>query len=133
MVRAVNESCGIEALCYRHDTQITNGHDRARGRTSENSQAHNQKCENYNKKIVDDAYPRGDNWGVRFAYQLDAIKESDAPNGKHDANASLKVGPQEARERACQQRQENSIDEEKPNFVAGHGLYRGHKMVYERV
>jgi hypothetical protein len=45
----------------------------------------------------------------------------------------LKVCPQEAREGARQQRQKNSIDEEKANFVAWHGLYGGHEMVHERV
>ena len=94
LYRAVNEPCAIEVFRYRHNTQITNVHYRARGRASENSQAHNQKCEDYNKKIVDDAYPRGDNWGVCFSCQLDAIKQSDAPNGEHDANASLEVCPQ---------------------------------------
>src|SRR4029077_2501962 len=101
VIRAVNEPSGIEVFCDRHDTQITNGNDRARDCTSEKSQTHNQKCKNDNKKIVDDAYPSGDNWRVRFSYQLDGIKKSDAPNGKHDANAGLKVCPQEAGERTC--------------------------------
>src|SRR5262249_58831292 len=66
-------------------------------------------------------------------YQLEGTEESDAANGKHDANASLKVCPQEARERGSQQRQKNRVDEEKANCIPWHGLYRGHEIIHERV
>src|SRR5262245_6880362 len=68
VIRAVNESCGIEIFRSYHGAEITRGHDRASDGGGKNSQAYDQECKNYYKEIVDDTYPRGDNRSMRCCY-----------------------------------------------------------------